>query len=84
MRLTKSFGNEIIAAERLGQDIQDLKERGYETSILVRWMSLAVSRNRTRSVGKSISAFRQVLSRYTSSKLIGSGRPKVAEGVCDT
>lgn len=42
MRLTKSFGNELIAAERLGQDIQDLKERGYETSILLRWMSLAV------------------------------------------
>jgi ABC-type multidrug transport system fused ATPase/permease subunit len=42
MRLTKSFGNELIAAERLGRDIQDLKERGYETSILLRWMSLAV------------------------------------------
>lgn len=42
MRLTKSFGNELIATERLGRDIQDLKERGYETSILLRWMSLAV------------------------------------------
>ena len=42
MRLTKSFGNELIAAERLGRDIQDLKERGYETSILLRWMSLGV------------------------------------------
>lgn len=42
MRLTKSFGNEMIAAERLGRDIEDLKERGYETSILLRWMSLAV------------------------------------------
>lgn len=42
MRLTKSFGNEMIAAERLSRDIQDLKEKGYQASILLRWMSLAV------------------------------------------
>ncbi len=42
MRLTKSFGNEMIAAERLNRDIQDLKEKGYQASILLRWMSLAV------------------------------------------
>ena len=80
MRLTKGFGNEMIAAEWLGQDIQDLKERGDETSILVRWMSRAASRNRIRWVGKCISASRQVLSKYITSKLTGSGRPKEAEG----
>lgn len=42
MRLTKSFGNEMIAAERLSRDIEDLKERGYEASIVLRWLSLAV------------------------------------------
>jgi len=42
MRLTKSFGNEMIAAERLSRDIQDLKEKGYQASILLRWMSLVV------------------------------------------
>ncbi|MEO8614739.1 MAG: ABC transporter ATP-binding protein [Luteolibacter sp.] len=42
MRLTKSFGNEMIAAERLSRDIEDLKEKGYEASIVLRWLSLAV------------------------------------------
>jgi ABC-type multidrug transport system fused ATPase/permease subunit len=42
MRLTKSFGNEVVAAERLSRDIEDLKERGYEASIVLRWMSLGV------------------------------------------
>jgi len=42
MRLTKSFGNEMIAAERLSRDIQDLKEKGYQASILLRWMALVV------------------------------------------
>ena len=42
MRLTKSFGNEMIAAEQLSRDIEDLKERGYETSIVLRWMAMAV------------------------------------------
>jgi ABC-type multidrug transport system fused ATPase/permease subunit len=42
MRLTKSFGNEIIAAEQLSRDIEDLKERGYEASIVLRWMAMAV------------------------------------------
>jgi len=42
MRLTKSFGNEMIAAERLSRDIHDLKEKGYQASILLRWMALVV------------------------------------------
>ncbi|MCU0772706.1 MAG: ABC transporter ATP-binding protein/permease [Verrucomicrobia bacterium] len=42
MRLTKSFGNEIIAAEQLSRDIEDLKQRGYEASILLRWLSMGV------------------------------------------
>jgi ABC-type multidrug transport system fused ATPase/permease subunit len=42
MRLTKSFGNEIIAANQLSRDIEDLKERGYEASIVLRWLAMAV------------------------------------------
>ena len=42
MRLTKSFGNEIIAANQLSRDIEDLKESGYEASIVMRWMAMAV------------------------------------------
>ena len=42
MRLTKSFGNELIAANQLSRDIEELKERGYEASIILRWMAMAV------------------------------------------
>jgi len=42
MKLTKSFGNEVIAAERLSRDIEELKERGYEASILLRWLAMLV------------------------------------------
>jgi len=42
MRLTKSFGNEMIAAERHARDIEDIKGRGYEASILLRWISFGV------------------------------------------
>ena len=40
----------------------------------------AASRNKTQSMGKWISAFKQVLSKYTSSRLTVSGRPNEAEG----
>ncbi len=42
MRLTKSFGNEVEVAEKMGRDIDDMRDRGYEASILLRWMYLAV------------------------------------------
>lgn len=42
MRLTRSMGNELYAAERIGRDIEELKERGYEASLVLRWLSLGL------------------------------------------
>ncbi len=42
MKLMKSFGNEGMAAEQMSQDIQDLKVKGYDASILLRWMAMTM------------------------------------------
>lgn len=42
MRLTRSMGNELYASERIGRDIEELKERGYEASLTLRWLMLGL------------------------------------------
>lgn len=42
MRLTKSFGNEVVVAEKLSRDIDDMRESGYVASLLLRRMNFAV------------------------------------------
>lgn len=40
MRLTRSFGNEQLAAERLGQTIDELREVGFTAAVTSRWMAM--------------------------------------------
>ncbi len=42
MRLTKSMGNEDLAANRLAGSIEDMRQAGYDASILSRWLALGV------------------------------------------
>jgi ABC-type multidrug transport system fused ATPase/permease subunit len=40
MRLTRSLGNEELAAQTLGRSIDRMKDAGYEASIAARWMAM--------------------------------------------
>jgi ABC-type multidrug transport system fused ATPase/permease subunit len=42
MRLTKSLGNEDIAADRLGESIEEMRVSGLEQSVFMRWLHFGV------------------------------------------
>ena len=42
MRLTKSLGNEELAAERMGAAIEEVRSSGLEQSVFMRWIAMAV------------------------------------------
>ncbi len=72
MRLTKSLGNEEIAAERMDAAIEEVRSSGVEQSVFMRWISMAI---------QFVGEYATTLTWCAAAYLVYSGQATLGEAV---